>query len=66
MVNEGTLDRVLRVVIGILLGLAAFFTHGALQWVLAIVAVVAVITGATGFCAVYRLLGIRTCPVRKA
>ncbi len=59
--NEGTLDRAIRVVLGlILLGLWAVdkipYRTAAL-----IVGLVALVTGLTGFCAIYKLLGISTC-----
>ncbi len=59
--NEGTIDRAIRVVLGlILLGLWAVdkipYRTAAL-----IVGLVALVTGLTGFCAIYKLLGISTC-----
>ncbi len=59
--NEGSIDRVIRVVLGlILLGLWAAnkVPYGT---VALIVGLVALITGLTGFCAIYKLLGISTC-----
>lgn len=65
--NEGTVDRALRVIVGIAL-LAAYFLYplGAWGWVAALVGVIALVTGAVGTCPVYSLLGISTCPVKKA
>jgi hypothetical protein len=61
-VNEGTLDRVLRVVAGLLLiGLAATHVIGVWGWI----GVVPLVAGAVGFCPLYSILGIRTCPMRK-
>ncbi|WP_297068534.1 DUF2892 domain-containing protein [Thermococcus sp.] len=59
--NEGSIDRVIRVVLGlILLGLWAAnkVPYGT---VILIVGLVALITGLTGFCALYKVLGINTC-----
>jgi hypothetical protein len=57
-VNEGTLDRTLRVAAGVvLIGLAATGTVGAWGWV----GVVPLLTGALGMCPLYTLLGINTC-----
>lgn len=63
--NEGTVDRVLRVVVGaVLLAAWAFgWLSGTLAVVLGVVGLVLVATGAVGFCPIYRLLGIATCPV---
>ncbi|HSN06700.1 MAG TPA: DUF2892 domain-containing protein [Candidatus Angelobacter sp.] len=61
-VNESTLDRVLRAVAGIAAAVAAFAVGfgAALGIVLAVLAVVLLGTSATGFCPLYRLLGIST------
>ena len=60
--NEGTLDRALRVIVGLaLVGLAATGKVGLWGYI----GVVPVLTGAFGFCPLYTLLGINTCPVRK-
>jgi len=59
--NEGTLDRAIRVVLGlILLGLWAADKVPYRTLVL-IVGLIALITGLTGFCAIYKLLSISTC-----
>lgn len=59
--NEGTIDRIIRVVVGIAaLFAGAFWFTGVLQTVLYVVGVVALITGAVGFCGLYAVLGIST------
>lgn len=59
--NEGTLDRVLRVVLGLaLLSLVFFGPRTAWGWL----GVIPLVTGLFGICPVYSLLGIRTCPMR--
>lgn len=61
-VNEGTLDRTLRVVVGIVL-LALGLLHvvsGAWLWVVAILGAILLITGLVGFCPLYTLLKINT------
>lgn len=67
-VNEGIVDRVIRVVLGLVLGFLAYHGTGGVvgEWIFGIVGAVAFITGVTGFCALYRLVGIRTCPVPSA
>ncbi|MBG9390218.1 YgaP family membrane protein [Caenimonas aquaedulcis] len=58
-VNEGTLDRSLRVIAGLaLIALAYFGTIGAWGYI----GVVPLVTGAAGMCPLYSLLGISTCP----
>jgi hypothetical protein len=58
MVNEGTLDRTLRVVLGLVL---LSLTVVGPKSMLGLVGVVPLLTGAFGFCPLYRVLGINTC-----
>lgn len=62
MVTEHPIERVLRVLIGLaVLSLVFFGPKTAWGWL----GLVPVITGASGLCPLYTLLGISTCP-RKA
>jgi hypothetical protein len=58
MVNEGTLDRALRVVIGLVL-IALVFAGPKTAW--GWIGLVPLVTGLVGFCPAYRLVGINTC-----
>ena len=59
--NEGQSDRMLRIVSGAILVLAGFvFLSGLLQTVAIILGIVFMVTGVTGFCLIYKLLGIST------
>jgi Protein of unknown function (DUF2892) len=60
--NESVSDRVIRVVLGIILGLLVAFkvVVGGLAIAIGIVAALAIITGLVGFCALYALLGLST------
>jgi hypothetical protein len=60
--NLGSLDRVLRVVIALTLGimLAAHVMSGTLAVVLGIVAVALLVTSGLSFCPLYALLGWTT------
>jgi len=63
-VNEGTLDRGIRVVLGALLlwlGTVSGVLASPLTTVAMVVGVVLLITGVTGFCGIYKLLGMNTC-----
>jgi Protein of unknown function (DUF2892). len=63
-VNEGAADRIIRVIVGLAIIVAlAVFLPGANKW-WALVGLVPLITGLTGFCALYTLLGIKTCPMK--
>jgi hypothetical protein len=61
--NVGGIDRVLRIVLGLaLIGLTLAGTIGVWGWI----GLVPLATAAIGFCPVYPLLGINTCPMKKA
>lgn len=57
-INEGTVDRVVRVLVGIaLLGLT--FTGAIGAW--GYIGLIPLATGAVGMCPLYTILGIDTC-----
>lgn len=58
--NEGTIDRALRIIVGIVL-LYLAFTGQYTPWTW--LGVVPLLTGLVGFCPLYRLLGMNTCKV---
>lgn len=63
--NEGSFDRLIRSVLGAgLLVLALTVLPNVWMWVAGVVGVVLLVTGLTGRCPLYKLLGISTCPVR--
>ena len=66
-VNEGTLDRTLRAIAGVLLVAAWLlgWLTGTFAVVLGIVGVVLLLTAAVGFCPLYRVLGMNTCAVPR-
>ena len=66
--NEGNLDRIIRVVIAIaaIAGAWAVGFGSVLGIVLAVVAVVMLVTAAVGFCPLYRVFGLSTCPVNTS
>ncbi len=59
--NVGQVDRMLRIVVGIVL-IALFFVLTGPARYLAIVGLVALGTGLLSFCPLYSVLGISTCP----
>jgi len=62
-VNEGTIDRVLRVIAGlVLIGLAASGTIGVWGYI----GVVPLLTGLVGVCPAYAIFGMSTCPMKKS
>lgn len=59
--NEGSIDRALRVVLGIvLISLVFFGPQSAWGWI----GVVPLVTGLAGTCPLYSVLGISTCKVK--
>jgi hypothetical protein len=61
-INEGTVDRALRVIVGlVLVVLAATGTVGLWGWI----GLVPIATGLIGWCPAYTLLGINTCSLKS-
>jgi hypothetical protein len=65
--NESSLDRIIRAVVGIILfALTFLLLTGIWQIVAGVLGLVMLATAAVGFCPLYRIMGISTCPVRPA
>lgn len=60
-VNEGKLDRILRVVVGLFI-IALVFVGPQTSW--GWLGLIPLITGLVGFCPLYRIVGFNTCPMR--
>ncbi len=60
--NAGSLDRIVRIVVGLAL-LGWYFFAGGPIW--ALIGIVPLATGALGFCGLYTLLGINTCKLKN-
>lgn len=61
--NEGTIDRVLRVLAGIvLIALVMTGTVGVWGWI----GIVPLVTGLLGWCPLYSVLGLSTCPMKAS
>lgn len=65
--NEGSIDRALRVIVGLAL-LAWFFAdNGQGTWHYAkLIGIIPLVTGLVGTCPLYSVLGLSTCPVKSA
>lgn len=66
--NEGSADRIVRLVLGIALlgvalGVLGISSIGGI--IAAVVGVVMLVTAAVGFCPAYAILGLKTCPLAK-
>ena len=60
--NEGALDRALRIVVG--LGLLSLTVVGP-RTLWGLIGFLPLVTGAVGFCPLYAILGITTCPTKN-
>ena len=60
--NVGGFDRVFRIFAGLALLAMVFVLEGGLRW-LGLVGIVPLATGLAGFCPLYALLGISSCPM---
>jgi hypothetical protein len=60
--NESTIDRIIRVIVGIVLLALGLFgvVSGALMWVFYVVGAILLVTGIIGFCPLYALLKLST------
>ncbi len=59
--NEGTLDRILRVILGLAL-ISIVFVGPQTPW--GWIGLIPLVTGLVGICPIYSILGIRTCPMK--
>lgn len=64
--NVGMIDRVVRVVLGLaLLWYALFAAPSGYNWI-GWIGLVPLLTALVGFCPLYSLIGVSTCPMKKA
>jgi Protein of unknown function (DUF2892) len=59
--NEGNVDRIARVALGLALLFVAFTGRGAWGYL----GFIPLLTGALGTCPLYSIMGINTCPVKR-
>jgi ABC-type polysaccharide/polyol phosphate export permease len=60
--NVGTIDRILRIVVGLIL-IAMVFVGPQTSW--GWIGVVPLLTALIGFCPAYKLIGLSTCSIKK-
>jgi K+-transporting ATPase A subunit len=65
--NMGSMDRMVRMFIAVILGLSAFTGMITGVWAMVAYAVTAIfiLTSLVGFCPLYAVFGISTCPLKK-
>lgn len=65
--NEGTVDRALRIIVGLALLVWFLVDQGQGVWHYAkLIGIVPLVTGVIGSCPLYSILGISTCPMKRA
>jgi hypothetical protein len=60
--NEGTIDRTIRLVLGLALVSLVFVGPG--TWI-GLFGFIPLVTGIVGYCPLYQLIGVRTCPAGR-
>lgn len=63
--NVGSVDRVLRFLVGLGLLAVGLWSTGSLRIVALIAGGVLIFTAASGFCLIYRLFGINSCKTAR-
>lgn len=64
--NVGTIDRLVRIIAGLVL-LSLFFLYPDASWrYFALIGIVPLATGLLSTCPLYSLFGLSTCPMKKA
>ena len=63
--NVGSIDRLLRIVVGLVI-LSLFFIYPDASWrYWTLIGIVPLLTGLLSTCPLYSLLGMSTCPMKK-
>ncbi|MDR3585441.1 MAG: DUF2892 domain-containing protein [Desulfosporosinus sp.] len=63
-VNEGSLDRIIRIIIGLIILSLWFLLQGNAKY-LALIGLIPLITGIIGWCPLYTIFGVNTIGKRK-
>lgn len=59
--NVGGIDKVVRIAAGLALLSLVVLLEGSMRWI-GLFGIVPLVTGLVGFCPLYSILGINTCP----
>lgn len=63
--NVGSVDRVIRIILGLALLAFYFLGEGSMRWI-GLIGIIPLATAALGTCPLYSILGISTCPVKQS
>ena len=65
--NVGGIDKILRIVVGLALIAFALFGPATVTWKwVGYIGIVPILTALLGWCPAYTLIGVSTCPAKKA
>jgi len=64
MKNVGSIDKVIRFIVGLVLLSLLFFVNGNLKY-LGLIGLVPILTATFSFCPLYSIVGIKTCKIKK-
>ena len=63
--NVGSIDRALRIIVGLALLALFFFVPGAPWRYFTLIGIIPLLTGLMSTCPLYSVFGINTCPLKK-
>lgn len=64
-INVGAVDKVVRIVVGVGLLSLILVLEGNVRW-LGLIGIVPLVTGLIGYCPLYGVLGLSTCPMKAS
>lgn len=64
MKNIGSIDKIIRFIVGIVLLSLLFFVNGNLKY-WGLIGIIPILTAILGYCPLYSILGIKTCRTKK-
>ncbi len=63
--NEGKFDRAARIVLGIILVVIGLVLWNPIGLIVGIIGLIPLFTGIAGWCPLYAMFGINTCPLQR-
>ncbi|WP_297322589.1 DUF2892 domain-containing protein [uncultured Bartonella sp.] len=61
--NLGSVDRIIRVIIGLVLLSLVFFLDSRARW-FGLIGLIPLVTAAIGYCPLYKIFGLSSCPLK--
>ena len=65
--NMGTLDKVIRVIVALVAAALVYYNvvEGVYSYILLVITAIFLLTSLVGFCPLYGIFGLNTCPTHK-